>query len=646
METKKGSAWTEPKEPVPTGRDMPHQVLPDEGPLVQVETKKSSEESQTPPEKEVFPVSQPAEIGEDIRRIEPTLEDETVPIVGTESAGNHEGTRIEPTLEDEAVPIVGTESIPQPEGTPKEWREKLRGLIEGAKEKVSGVREKAKETVKSYASSSEQLIWQLKEMDLKVEKIGGVEEMFRSLGEKYNKLGWKSKLGIGVALGLGAGISAPVNMAVAAGFLSGIAAQRIAGLAAMYLKFEKTELEKGSSRAKEKAFLKAALYTAAMTAGTMYAVEKIAETDIYHRTQEWLGNMLGHHPAPLAATAPRPSAVAPEASPVTVPASPIEASAPAPVPVTAPEAPAASAQPAAAIAEAGPPAPVTPPVAAAAEAAAPAAKVEIPTMEVSSRGYEYTLKQLVRGLPEGVDKSAFSPGSDMYRLLDATDAKSLDKVVHDIATEKGLFDASKGESSIIYKGALIQVDQGTGRISIEGTIKAPIPAAAAEAATPVPAKVEAPVPAQPAAATVAENEQPTAPLEWDNSVLRSSDGIVVTTSDGSPVPVRIESIPPPGRNVFGIEVSATTPRIYAGEGNKLLVFGSTPENQAKAIGDFFASQENAKSVIYGTDSESKYRIPYFLGPDGKPTAGLPEQTGWLLKSWAKPPSLDELQKID
>ncbi len=121
------------------------------------------------------------------------------------------------------------------------------------------------------------------------------------------------------------------------------------------------------------------------------------------------------------------------------------------------------------------------------------------------------------------------------------------------------------------------------------------------------------------------------------------------TGDGTPgnpeVPVRVESIPQPGMNAFGIEVSATTPNIYSGEGNKLLVFGSTPENQAKAIGDFFASQENAKSVIYGTDSESKYRIPYFLGPDGKPTAGLPEQTGWLIKSWAKPPSLDELQKL-
>ncbi len=564
-----------------------------------------------------------------------------------------EGQRIDPTLSDEplAEELVGP---PKPERTPAEERSFLRRLILDATEKT-------KEKVKSYASSSEQLIRQSKDLDAKLENIGGVEKGFRWMGEKYNKLGWKSKLGVGIALGLGAGISAPVNMGVAAAFLSGIAAQRIAGLATMYLKFEKSELEKGGKFAKEKAMGKAILYTAGMTAGTMYAVEKITEMDIYRRTQEWLGNILGHTRAQPAA--PAPSTPEFETGKSVVDSGPEKAAG-------TPQAPQVAAPPFAA--EAVAPVPAS---AAAAEAratpaviqdkvaiTAPPASHGISPMEVNSRGYEYTLKQLVRGLPEGIDKSKFPEGSDMRRLLDATDAKSLDKVVHDLATENKLFNESSG-SSIIYKGASIQVNPETGMIGVEGTVKAPAPPTSVSGPreglgpidqtnidrgeTPptsetIPAPVSgATLPTQPLPA-----EQSTAPLEQDNSVLRSGDGSAVVDGQGNPVRVG-ESIPKPGMNAFGIEVSATKAGIYAGaDAAHTFAFGGTPVERANAIEQFLKANPN--KIIFASDDTGKFRLAWHLVGGKAEVVGPPMRTTGFFglgSTWMKPPGPDDLKTL-
>lgn len=171
------------------------------------------------------------------------------------------------------------------------------------RELVGKLVEKTKEKFDWYKSSKENLIRRNKELDAEAENVKGFEKMFRKLGENYNKMGWKSKLIIGAGLGLGAGLSgAAVSGVGILGFTTLIVAQRTAALATMYLKYEKKASPDGEERgndvswwhigAKEKAFLKAALYTAAMTAGTAEAVKEIRESSLAQNVNEWLGNTM------------------------------------------------------------------------------------------------------------------------------------------------------------------------------------------------------------------------------------------------------------------------------------------------------------------------------------------------------------------
>lgn len=127
---------------------------------------------------------------------------------------------------------------------------------------------------------------QNEELEKKAEKIG-LEGHFRKLGEKYGKIGWKSKLGVGVALGVGAATLSLVSFPAAAACMSGLFAQRVAGMAHAFLgaeKFLKWNVEKreGSTIAKfidkkEVAILAAAVYSIGMGAGISYAVKEVSQ---------------------------------------------------------------------------------------------------------------------------------------------------------------------------------------------------------------------------------------------------------------------------------------------------------------------------------------------------------------------------------
>ncbi len=456
-------------------------------------------------------------------------------------------------------------------------------------------------------------------LDTRLDHLGGIEKGFRWLGEQYDKMGWKSKLGVGVALGLGAGIASAVSLPVAFGFLGGIAAQRIAGMSSMFMKFERNAQDNSSEWAKEKAMGKAMLWTAAMTGAVMLAVEgvkQLTESEIGTATKEWLKNMW------------------PFGQPV--------------------QAPTATAE-------------------------APATIVELPGPEIPpvyanatpGNGYEYMMKRMWEQLQEHPldlnTQHQLDPNSDILKLVNA-DAASIDKIVHQIASDPNHGFFNPDGTSVLIKptdmlafnteGQVIHLSQ-EGVASVHAPESAPVtPAYHPEAHTAslaeavkypdfpedsdvnaVPVEVESPVVDEVAQAIPEPLPQGTVESPPVTRVEATyGDATILGQPEATPVTEII-------RNQFGLEIPAGQSHIYAGEGDKLFVFGSTPENQTKAIGDFFASPENVKSVIYGTDSESKYRIPYFLGPDGKPTAGLPEQTGWIWKSWAKPPSPDEFQKM-
>jgi hypothetical protein len=143
----------------------------------------------------------------------------------------------------------------------------------------------------------------------------GAEKLIRSLGERYNKLGWKTKLAVGFGLGAGAASFATVSALVAGTFAVGLGAQRIAGMAGMFLKFEKhlQDTSKGESKgflgrrewyqnifkdSSEKqrkviATIMAATYTGGMSLAIGGAVQVASESSYGEAVHDWLKH---HYP--------------------------------------------------------------------------------------------------------------------------------------------------------------------------------------------------------------------------------------------------------------------------------------------------------------------------------------------------------------
>ncbi|MHB8660594.1 MAG: hypothetical protein ACYC75_01460 [Minisyncoccota bacterium] len=221
----------------------------------------------------------------------------------------------------EHVPSVAKEMPVITELTRRELRIELENLIKEETEREQKEREERIERGKALRIYPEH---RLGELDAEAEKMGIVEKGFRKLGEQYNKRGWKIKLAVGLSLGIGAGALLATGAYVPGVIaLLGVGVQRSAGMASMFLKYEKKmlseERDRNSSRwrfgSKEKAMWEAIKYTAVMTSGMLLLVEGVKEGVEYanqhqwgEQVREWLGHMLGHHaPAapvhPAAATA-------------------------------------------------------------------------------------------------------------------------------------------------------------------------------------------------------------------------------------------------------------------------------------------------------------------------------------------------------
>lgn len=455
-----------------------------------------------------------------------------------------------------------SEPAGEPERTPKEWREKLRELIEGAKGKVEW-----------WKSAEEHLIRRNQELDARLEKESGVERGFRWLGEKYNKLPFKYKIALGVTLGLGTAATAG-TLAVAFPLL-GLAAQRAAGLATMYMKFEKNSHQE--KWGKEKAMLKAGVYTVLMGLAIKEAIEYASETDLAHTAQakveEWLGTMLGHpipevsQPAPAADTGGPPAGVAASAS-ITQEAQGIEA------PVQISEAP------------------------------------EISVVATQGKGAEYMMKRMWEGLQDlkqqGLDVSQYPEGSDMHTLLTAT-PENIDAVVHRIAADPqhGFFNPD-GTSVRIDLGSHMTVDT-EGNILLNEAVQAPAHAPVTPAYAPAePALSHETIPSEdpvqtidlteaqdqatrqateasarpevsPGQETVAEPEQPGSPVEAleeqtvpsapdaaapaEQGYLMDSEGRQVLDSQGNPIRTDSYESPAPAEAPAISEASPPAPTI-------------------------------------------------------------------------------------
>lgn len=565
----------------------------------------------------------------------------------------------------EAHPLEESESVELKDATPSEARSKLRQVV-GKLTALAGKKERTATPMpeESWQKQAEMLKQRSAELDTEAAKMGRVEKLFRALGEGYSKLGWKSKLAVGVGLGIGAGVSAAaVSLPAIMAFTFGIAAQRTAGLASMYLRFEKT------SASKERAMMKAMLYTAGMTAGIAYAVREISETEIAQKTAEWLkehypftgGEAKVHSPQMPGTT------YSPEAEQVMHPAPAVATS--------VPEAPSAS--------EAVP-------------AHTGVAAPEMPSVEASAgHGYDYMAKRLWEQLQEKhLDPNAFPEGSDVRTLLNADD-KSIDSVVHRLALSHAMVGADGASSAIISPDAHMTIG-ADGRLEFEGVLKAPEPEVSftpeghmPDAATELTAaqQVEAPAGVPSVEGTVETPAIAGAPAEnlVSEPAAESMPTIDVTAPPAEPPPVspdiagmRTIDVPPPTEapmnpadipeygshpsvevpvvpveqsadvvtNQFGVSIPLAEPHIYADQGGEhLFAYGGVPEQRANFIAEYLA--KNPDSTVFSTDDSGKYRIPWHL-VDGKPMPGEPVRTpGFFgfLTDWMNPPGPEEFEKL-
>ncbi len=464
------------------------------------------------------------------------------------------------------------EEVPEPTPADAETRKDKRNVLRGL---IGRLVEGTKEKIEWWKSSEEHLIRRKAELDAEAEKIGGIEGLFRSMGEKYNKLNWKTKLAVGASLGVGAALTGG-TLAMTIPLLF-IAAQRAAGLSTMYLKFEKDSHQE--KWGKEKAFLKAGIYTVLMGVAIKEAIEYASETDLAHAAQvkveNWLGGVLGHEAPPAVAEAPQAAAPSPE-----VP-QPAAAGASAPTP----EASATYGYEygdAAAPPEVAPVEGQTDPGYITSEAVVtPADGAEGLSIEVKAtagKGYEYMMKRVWEQLQDlkeqGLDPSQYDKGTDIRQLLDAN-PKDIDALVHNLASDKahGFFNPdgtsiridADARMTIGSDGQLHLIDPIHGDMTraVEGmrttpvypaafttqpTIEVPAQGLGEEARLPYPGVPieQAPAPVEDAVRT------PVTPSASETAAWQGPDGQVWRDSSGNPI-----------RSGFSAEQMAPTPEVSA-----------------------------------------------------------------------------------
>lgn len=512
---------------------------------------------------------------EDIRESDETLRkmDAFGAMRNTETSGEKTDDELMREFKD-AYAEQGVTAVERP--TPRESRSILGKLIDGYKKTLEGAKGMAEGASERFVKSKNYLNERAKAIDANME-MSGLEKTARYIGEKYDKLSFIHKLGVGVALGIGTAIGSAVSLPLALFGLSGLVIQRAAGAASMFLKIEKDLQEKKVAESfqfiglKERAAIDAALYTAVM--GT--AINEIVEAVPKFFRGEWLARVLDHQPAvgtkEMAAIAQAkmemPTAASPTLEVSSVPTNEMSSA----MPETSVAAPEASATygyeygDAAAPPEVAPIAGQTDPGYITSEAVAPAAETEGLSIEVKAtagKGYEYMMKRVWEQLQDlkeqGLDPSKYDKGTDIRQLLDAN-PKDIDALVHNLASDKahGFFNPDgtsiridmDARMTIGSDGQLHLIDPVHGDMTraVEGMRTTPVYPAQVLTAQPtieVPAQglgEEAPLPypgvpiEQPPVPVEGRIPTPVTPPAAEAAAWQGSDGQVWRDSSGNPI---------------------------------------------------------------------------------------------------------------
>lgn len=523
------------------------------------------------------------------------------------------------------------------------------------------------------------------------------EKHFRELGERYNKLNWKYKLALGASLGLGAVAFSGVSALVAGTFGAGIGAQRIAGLAGMYLKSEKfvqSNQKFDSLSERQKKALAGALaigYTSAMSATIGGAIHVASESAAGEAVQDWLRSFFTDKSVapPVSESAPQTPAEtepAPEAAPIApvneAPLAPSSITEPTPEVLPPPIPDFAPVLPSTPSIEA-----LKPPleVAAPAESTVPAERalpepspvpesftpgavqsVSAPTevSVVAEKGDGYI--KMVKNMWEEVHKEGFvppenlDPKSDLARLI-AADKASLDTLAYKLSVEDGYLDEKTNDSTVVKLGEKMS-------FNVDGSLKIGDATSAPEGAPTTPTRISDEQMAKMFAEKEAELQKFHAEekLKFQESAMPPigemgvvgpapgmgpdaplAEGLSDSGSTETPVP----SQPMQGEvitNRYGLPVSVSEPHIYAdSRGARLFIYGGTPQEQMGAIAAYLS--QHPDQIVFGTDAEGKLRVPYGFDANGNIVpAGPPERTSGFfgfLSGWAKAPRPDEFKRL-
>lgn len=248
------------------------------------------------------------------------------------------------------------------------------------------------------------------------------------------------------------------------------------------------------------------------------------------------------------------------------------------------------------------------------------------SVEASAKGYEGMVKQLVKqARAQNLTANAYAEGSDLRRLLEAKPGRALDKLVHDIAIERGFF--TDAGSVHIDPAARLTINTDH-QLLFSDPAHPHITHAAEDMKIVTPPKIIEPTPRVSAdeavrpskvfpegdVQRVSADAPRTAGLEAEPVIVDHlvTHDIETSNSDvGEARGAATSSEVLTGGD--GLQVNAAESHIYADkDGSSLFVYGGSSEDRALALDTYFKNPANADKVVYGSESTGTIRYPWRL----------------------------------
>lgn len=414
------------------------------------------------------------------------------------------------------------------------------------------------------------------------ETLGEAESSWiRSWGEKYNRLPMKWKVGIGLSLHAGAALTTGPMFLAAVG---GLGFQRVSGGLGMFVHFEDRLLatqstEKMSKRERQAmAALGSIGYSAAAAGAAMGATYLALEAA--EPLRDWLGD---HWPfgGTEAAAAPDPIEAAVSSSDLSVNAS-------------------------------------------------------------NGKGYEFMAKRLWEQLHEqGLDPASFPEGSDLQQLAMA-DEKSIDGLVHRIASEHGFYNAD-GTSVLVRPDDVLSFNDA-GEIQLGNANSPEVVVQAPEDSSTTPRLEPSNPDVRASTNSIAEAVYPSGPEQHTAILDADGNDLGIDTSYET-----ANNVPDSVINNEGLEIMTAESHLYADKDGNMIAYGGSPGDRAHLINEYLQDPQNADKVVYSPNATETGRVEW-KAIEGQATPNeVTERRGFWYKMFGdsklKSPNVNDLRTL-